>query len=145
MKKTVLAFGSFDILHPGHLKYLEAARKLGDRLVVLVARNDSIELFKKRKPIMDQKDRLYLISSLKIVDIAVLGAKIKKPGDAYKILLRFRPDIIALGYDQPADVPEMKAWLADHKMKTKVIRLKKQLKGKMYKSTNLKKKIAELS
>ena len=145
MKGTVIAFGSFDLLHPGHLKYLEEARKLGSRLVVVVARDETIMLLKKIKPIMTQYDRALLVSSLKMVDEATVGRRIRSKSDLYNIFLEYKPDVIALGYDQSVDMPEMKKWLAKHKMKTKIIRLNTRLDGPQYKSSKIKERIRSSS
>jgi len=69
----VLATGTFDILHPGHLLYLEEARALGDELYVIVAREKNIK--HKPKPIISENQRLKMISSLKAVDEAILGSE----------------------------------------------------------------------
>ncbi|MCL5008495.1 MAG: adenylyltransferase/cytidyltransferase family protein, partial [Candidatus Marsarchaeota archaeon] len=69
--KRVMAFGSFDILHPGHIAYLNKARGLGDSLVVVVARDSSIRKIKHREPFFAENDRLRIISSLGMVDKAV--------------------------------------------------------------------------
>lgn len=96
--------GSFDILHCGHLAYLKSAKKLGDYLVVIVARNSNIRKIKGREPVFDEEARRGMVGSLKIVDKAVIGNK----GDMYKILGEIRPDIIALGYDQKVDIKLLK-------------------------------------
>ena len=67
----VLATGTFDILHPGHLLYLEESRALGDELVVVVARDVNVK--HKPKPIIPEEQRLIMVAALKIVDLAVLG------------------------------------------------------------------------
>lgn len=94
----VMATGVFDILHPGHLHFLTEAKKLGDELVVVVAR-DSVAQKMKRLPIIPENIRLTMVSSLKPVDSAILGVE----GDIYDILSIVKPDIVALGYDQEFD------------------------------------------
>ena len=91
----VMATGVFDLLHPGHIHYLTEAKKLGDELVVVVARDSTAERFKHR-PIVPQAQRLEMVAALKPVDRAVLGNE----GSIYDILTEIRPDVIALGYDQ---------------------------------------------
>ncbi len=122
-KKTVLAFGSFDIVHPGHLSYLEKAKRLGDRLVVIVARDSSIMMFKHRKPVFSEKERVRMISALKPVDLAVLGNRVSGKEGIYRVLRRYRPDVIALGYDQRADIPEMRRRLASYGLKPAIVRI----------------------
>lgn len=94
--KVVLAGGVFDIIHPGHIHTLRSAKALGDALVVVIARNATAEKNKGTAPIHDEKLRLELVSSLKFVDIAVLGHE----GDIFRTVEDVKPDIIALGYDQ---------------------------------------------
>ncbi len=91
----VLATGVFDILHPGHVHFLTEAKKLGDELVVVVAR-DSVAQKMKRLPFIPENIRVAMVGSLKPVDRAILGVE----GNIYDILSEVRPDIVALGYDQ---------------------------------------------
>ncbi len=94
--KVIMAGGVFDILHIGHLETLEAARALGDVLVVIIARDATVRRSKKRNVITPEKLRLKLIQSLKPVDIAALGHL----DNFINVVEEFNPDIIALGYDQ---------------------------------------------
>ncbi|MCE5295861.1 MAG: FAD synthase [Euryarchaeota archaeon] len=114
----VMASGVFDILHSGHLHYLEEAKKLGDELVVVVA-TDSTVRRKKHEPITPERMRLELIQSLKPVDRAVLG----REGDMLDIVLEIRPDIIAIGYDQRLDVEKIKSDLAKRGLNVDIVRL----------------------
>jgi FAD synthetase len=98
----VLATGVFDILHPGHVHFLTEARKLGDELVVVVAR-DSVAQRMKRLPFIPENIRLAMVASLKPVDRAILGVE----GNIYDILTIVKPDIVALGYDQDFDAEEI--------------------------------------
>lgn len=100
MRKTVLTTGVFDILHPGHIKAMEEAKKLGGanaRLVVLVARDSTARKLKARQPVFKEKARLFMVSSLKPVDYALLGYK---PFSFEKVVNRVRPDVVAFGHDQ---------------------------------------------
>ncbi|OGS51135.1 MAG: FAD synthase [Euryarchaeota archaeon RBG_16_68_12] len=91
----VMATGVFDLLHPGHLRFLSEARKLGDELVVVVARDSTAKRF-KHTPITPEASRVELVGGLKPVDRAVLGNE----GDIYDILSDIKPDVVALGFDQ---------------------------------------------
>lgn len=137
MVKKIVAMGSFDILHLGHLLYLKSAKKLGDYLIVIVARNSNINKIKGRKPVFDEKARRELVASLKIVDEAVLGHK----GDIYDILKEIKPDIIALGYDQKVDENFLRRKLSEFGLKAKIVRIRKSLSGKEFKSSVALKKI----
>jgi len=94
--KVVFAGGVFDIIHPGHIHTLRAAKALGDVLVVVIARNVTALKSKGSAPIHDEKLRHQLVSSLTFVDIAILGQE----GDIFKTVELVKPNVIALGYDQ---------------------------------------------
>lgn len=93
---VVLSGGVFDIIHPGHIHTLNAARALGDILVVVVATDNTAVKMKKRKPLHNQEQRLNLVNSLSMVDFGLVGQQ----GDIFKTVNLVRPQIIALGYDQ---------------------------------------------
>ena len=114
----VMATGTFDILHLGHIYFLKEAKKLGDRLAVVVATDSTVRKL-KHEPVNPEEIRLHLIQELKIVDEAFLGHE----KDMYEIVGEIKPDIIALGYDQIHDENKIKAELAKRNLKAKVIRL----------------------
>jgi FAD synthetase len=116
----VMASGVFDILHPGHLRYLQEAKDLGDELVVVVATDATVRR-RKHEPITPDMMRLELVSSLKMVDRAFLGSD----GDMFGVVERIRPDIIALGYDQDFDDRKIEDILRERGMTVKVVRLSK--------------------
>lgn len=96
----MLAAGCFDLLHYGHLRYLEEARKLGGEraeLIVVVARDSTILKRKGRLPVMKEDHRKALVEALKPVDSAILGGP---DMDTARVIKAVKPDIIALGYDQ---------------------------------------------
>ena len=99
----VMATGVFDILHLGHLHYLQEAKRLGDELYVVVATDKTAERMKHR-PITPEKMRVKLVEGLKPVDRALLGHE----DDPYQIVEEIHPDIIALGYDQRHDEEKIK-------------------------------------
>ena len=94
--KIVLAGGVFDIIHPGHINTLNAAKKLGNVLVVVVATDKTALKMKKRKPLHSAQLRQELVSSLSMVDICIIGDE----EDIFKTVDLVKPQIIALGYDQ---------------------------------------------
>jgi len=96
---TVLAFGTFDGLHPGHEFFLREARQLGERLVVVVARDAAVKALKNRPPRRPLVERLQAVRELDFVTEAVAGDD--QTGD-WQVLQRFKPDVIALGHDQLA-------------------------------------------
>jgi|TARA_B100000029_G_scaffold134326_1_gene128644 cytidyltransferase-like protein len=94
--KIVLAGGVFDIIHPGHINTLNAAKKLGDTLVVVVATDKTTLKMKKRKPLHNAQLRQELVSSLSMVDLCIIGDE----ENIFKTVDLVKPQIIALGYDQ---------------------------------------------
>jgi FAD synthetase len=117
----VMATGVFDILHAGHLAFLEEARKLGDELVVVVATDRMAERMKHR-PIQSQENRQKMVAALRIVDRALVGDE----HDIYKTVERVRPDVIALGYDQRFDEAKVTAEIESRGLgPVKVVRLEK--------------------
>ena len=95
-KKIVLAGGVFDIIHPGHIHTLTAAKALGDVLVVAIATDKTAQKMKKMTPLHNQELRCELVSSLSMVDEAIIGHE----EDIFETVKEVKPDIIALGYDQ---------------------------------------------
>jgi len=96
LKKIVLAGGVFDIIHPGHIHTLTAAKALGDVLVVAIATDKTAQKMKKMQPLHDQELRCELVNSLSMVDEAIIGHE----ENIFETVKEIKPDIIALGYDQ---------------------------------------------
>ena len=120
---VVMAGGSFDIIHPGHLETLEQARALGDSLIVSVARDATFRKNKKKEPLHREALRQKLVSSLRIVDAAVLGSE----HDILETAFMIKPDIVALGYDQAHDGQSIQSDLAKRGLNVKVFRLKSSI------------------
>jgi len=95
-KKIVLAGGVFDIIHPGHIHTLNAAKALGDVLVVAIATDKTAQKMKKRPPLHNQELRRELVSCLSMVDISMIGHE----EDIFETVKEIKPNIIVLGYDQ---------------------------------------------
>ena len=110
--KKVICFGTFDNLHPGHLSYFEQARKYGDHLLVVVARDKNVAEIKGRLPKQDETTRLDKVRKVDLVDKAILGRLKNK----LKVVEEYQPDVICLGYDQKADISKLKQ-IADHRIK----------------------------
>lgn len=118
----VMATGVFDLLHPGHVHFLESARELGDELVVIVA-TDAMVRRRKHEPITPQEMRCELISKLRAVDRAIVG----REDDIYKTVEDVKPDIIALGYDQSFREEDIRRELEKRGLgHIKIVRLSKQ-------------------
>tara|TARA_Y100001949_G_scaffold172522_1_gene176670 strand:- start:234 stop:683 length:450 start_codon:yes stop_codon:yes gene_type:complete len=95
-KKIVLAGGVFDIIHPGHIHTLNAAKALGDVLVVVIATDKTAQKMKKRSPLHNQELRRELVSCLSMVDVVIIGDE----EDIFETVKLVKPNLIALGYDQ---------------------------------------------
>jgi FAD synthetase len=113
----ILATGTFDLLHPGHIYFLNQARALGDELFVIVARDSNVT--HKPKPIVPEEQRLEMVSALGIVDKALLGSE----KDMFEPLKQIRPDIIALGYDQRFDAEILEKELDKRGLPANVVRV----------------------
>ncbi len=104
----VMAQGTFDLVHPGHIHYLEESAALGDELYVVIARDSRMN--KEKNLVMDEEDRRTVIDALETVDEAVLGSE----DSIFDSVKRIQPDIITLGYDQPFDPDDLTETLDDH-------------------------------
>jgi FAD synthetase len=104
---VAIAQGTFDILHPGHIHYLEEASRTADRLHVIVARSENVT--HKPKPIVPDRQRRDVVAALSVVDEAHLG----HPEDIFVPIEEIRPDVIVLGYDQHHDADAIRAALRD--------------------------------
>lgn len=111
----VMASGVFDLLHTGHLHYLQEAKKMGDELIVVVATDKTVRQ-KKHIPITPQNMRRELVAALKPVDNAVVG----NDDDFFLIVEEIQPDIIALGYDQSFE--DLQEKLRQRGLKAKIAR-----------------------
>ena len=105
MTRTVVAQGTFDILHPGHVHYLEEAAAMGDELYVIVARKSNVD--HKEAPICPAAQRRDVVAALEAVDEAMLGHE----EDIFVPIEELDPDVIALGHDQHHDVETIEAEL----------------------------------
>ncbi|HWQ44425.1 MAG TPA: adenylyltransferase/cytidyltransferase family protein [Methanosarcina barkeri] len=113
----VLATGTFDLLHPGHVYFLTQARALGDELFVIVARDSNVT--HKPKPIVPEEQRLEMVNALGMVERAFLGSE----KDMFEPLKHIRPDIITLGYDQRFDTDMLEKELTKRGLSANVVRI----------------------
>lgn len=132
---TAMCFGSFDVLHPGHLYYLREAKRYGGKLIVVVAKDSNFKKFKDKEPKYNERQRLEHIRDLPYVDKAVLG----KDDDVLEVVEEYNPDIICLGYDQETiSIPELKEQLSKRGVKADIMRIG-PYRENIYKSSKLKK------
>ena len=117
--KKVLVFGTFDGLHAGHINFLEQAKKLGDHLTVVVARDVTVNEVKGHFPKRSELLRLKAVKQCKLVDEAFLG----NIGNPYEIIKKIKPDVIGLGYDQQAFTKDLESELKKTAISAEIIRL----------------------
>jgi FAD synthetase len=129
----VLVFGTFDIIHQGHLYFFEQAKKHGD-LFVVIGRDRTVKQIKGKKPRYSEKVRQKKVAKLKIAQAVYLG----NLADPYKIISKIKPEIIALGYDQNSYTKNLRSELNKRKISAKIIRLKPHHPDK-YKSSKIRK------
>lgn len=118
----ILTFGTFDILHIGHINYLKQAKKINENaeLWVIVSRDINAEKIKQKKLIHNENERLEIIKNLKIVDKAILGEK----QNIFKSVKKINPDIVVLGYDQKPINEILEKKFIEQKINAKIIRAK---------------------
>jgi len=143
-RKIVLASGVFDLLHLGHVKFLEEAKRVGGenaQLVVIIARDSTVEQVKGRKPIMPEDQRRTLVESLKVVDLAVLGFENM---DIDEVVAKVQPDFIALGYDQEKMIHAVEVYLKTHNSSVQLVRIGKFEADTLDSSSKIRQKIVEV-
>ena len=137
----VLATGVFDILHVGHLRFLEESKKTGGpdaRLVVVVARDKTVLNRKSRKPILPEDQRRELVAALRVVDRAILG---HERLDLLGVLRDIRPDIVCVGYDQNEIKSAVKKLIQKEKLPIRVVQIGRFGPKGLNSSTKLKKRV----
>ena len=115
--RRVVATGTFDLLHPGHLYYLQESKKLGDELYVIVARDRNVK--HKPRPIIPEEQRLQMVEALKPVDHALLG----DATDIFRPIEAIRPDVITLGFNQNFDPAALTGALQTRSLSARVVRI----------------------
>jgi FAD synthetase len=128
--RRVVATGTFDVLHTGHLYYLEESRKLGDELFVIIARDANVK--HKPKPVIPEDQRLKMVAALKPVDHAVLGDL----HDMFRPIDAIRPAVITIGFNQHFDEEKLGSELRGRELSCDVVRIGKY-SGDLYCSSSL--------
>lgn len=137
--QKVLVFGSFDLIHPGHIYFFKKARALGDYLIVCLARDNIYKLQKNRKPLFAERERKKILESLKYIDEVIFGdTDLRKIAD-YNIIKKIKPDVIALGYDQKIDNKKIAEINKKLNKGIKIVKIRAN-KPKIYSSNILKSK-----
>jgi FAD synthetase len=139
----VLASGVFDLLHYGHIRFLEEAKKLGGpdaKLIVIVASDETVTRAKGRPPVIPEDQRRAVIESLKVVDEAILGYRDQ---DLDKVVNKVQPDIVAVGHDQHEIEEEVKRLIALKGYKTRVKKIGRFGPEDLNSSSKIKRRISE--
>jgi FAD synthetase len=136
--RRVVATGTFDILHPGHLYYLEESKKMGDELWVIVARDANVK--HKPCPIIPEDHRLQMVAALKPVDHAILGDKT----DMFRPIKEIRPDVITIGFNQHFDEETLHLQLSERGLAPEIIRIGKYEDGDLCSSRFVVQRIIEV-
>ena len=142
-QKVVLASGTFDLLHLGHVRFLEEAKKIGGenaKLVVIVARDSTVKSRKHKNPVMPEDQRRALVESLKVVDEAILGWE---DYSINKVIERIKPDIIAVGHDQDGIEQEVLKAIKENNVSIKVVKIGRFGKRELDSSSKIMRKIIE--
>lgn len=141
--KTVLTSGAFDLIHYGHIRLLEEAKGLGGpdaRLVVIIARDETVRRLKGRGPTFPEDQRRALIEAMEVVEEALLGYE---DLDMATVIEKVKPDIIAVGYDQD-DIEQMARRIVEERgLDIEIHRLEKFVKEDLDSSSKIKRKIVE--
>jgi FAD synthetase len=135
----VVATGTFDLLHPGHIYYLEESAKLGDELFVIVARDANVR--HKPRPVIPEEQRRWMVAALCPVDHAVLG----DPTDMFRPIREIRPDVITIGFNQHFDSEILVRQLAGQSLVARVVRINKYPEGSICSSRLIVKEILRRS
>jgi FAD synthetase len=137
----VLASGVFDLLHYGHIRFLEEAKRLGGpnaKLVVVVATDDTVRKNKGRDPVIPESQRRALVESLRVVDEAILGYK---DMDLESVLDRVKPDIVAVGHDQEEIMKQVLAIKDRKDLRLKVVQVGRFGEEDLNSSSKIRRKI----
>ena len=112
-----MTFGTFDLVHPWHIFFLQQAKSYGDKLVTIIARDSNVTKFKWRTPLKSEQERLADIVELHIADIVELGHE----SDYFSAIVKYKPEIIAIGHDQIHLIYELGEFLFKKKYKTEIV------------------------
>ncbi len=131
--KRVLVFGTFDVLHPGHLNFLKQARSYGSWLIVSVARDTFVRSIKGREPLHNEGRRITNVLETGLVDEAHLS---DSTIGTYGIIKKTHPDVVCLGHDQEQLMKDLKRWLKEHQLTIETAVMKPYFPEK-YKSSKI--------
>jgi FAD synthetase len=142
-RKIVLATGVFDLLHLGHLGFLEESKKTGgprSKLVVVVARDKTVRRRKGRGPVVPEDQRRELVGALRVVDRAILG---REEIDLLGVLKEIKPKIVCVGYDQSEIRAAVTRLVRKERLPVRVVRIRRFGPVGFNSSSKLKSRIAK--
>ena len=142
-KRVVLASGTFDLLHLGHVRFLEEAKKAGGKdaeLIVIVARDSTVKARKGKNPVMPEDQRRALVESLKVVDEAILGLE---DFSIDNVIRKIKPDVIAVGHDQDGIEKEVLKAIEKGKIAIELAKIGRFGKRELDSSSKIMRKIIE--
>ena len=142
-KRVVLASGTFDLLHLGHVRFLEEAKKAGGKnaeLIVIVARDSTVKARKRKNPVMPEDQRRALVESLKVVDEAILGLE---DFSIDNVIEKIKPDVIAVGHDQDGIEKEVLKAIEKGKIAIELAKIGRFGKRELDSSSKIMRKIIE--
>jgi FAD synthetase len=130
--KKILVFGTFDLLHAGHIHFFTQAKKLADHLTVVIATDQNVTRVKGRPPENGEQERLTEVAEVPVVDKVLLG---REDMNFVQTIREEKPDLIGLGYDQTYTIPEIKQLLSDNDLSFIEVHRLKAFKPEKYKSS----------
>ena len=136
--RRVVATGTFDVLHPGHIYYLEESKKLGDELYVIVARDANVK--HKPHPIIPEEQRLRMVAALKPVDHAILGDRT----DMFRPIKEIQPSVITIGFNQFFDEINLREQLRGRRLESEIVRIGKYADGDLASSRLIVQRIVDV-
>jgi FAD synthetase len=142
-RRVVVASGTFDLLHLGHVRFLEEAKRAGGKdaeLIVIVARDSTVKARKGKTPVMLEDQRRALVESLKVVDEAILGLE---DFSIEKVIEKIEPDVIAVGHDQDGIEKEVMKATKEKKINIQVVKIGRFGKRELDSSSKIMRKIVE--
>ncbi len=143
MTTTVLASGVFDLLHYGHIRFLEEAKRQGgpdSRLMVIIARDETVKRMKGKAPIIPEDQRRALVEALNVVDEALLGYE---EMNLEAVMEKIKPDIIAVGHDQDDIERQTRRIVEKRGLNLRVVKIGRFGKEDLNSSSKIKGKIVE--
>ena len=118
MHKTVMIFGTFDGIHAGHISLIEQASLLAEKVVAVIAKDDTVKTIKGKYPLHTEEERAHVLSHIREIDKVLIGNN----DDKFSVVKEIHPDVIVLGYDQEAFIDQLYEGMRKHHMNIEIVR-----------------------